>query len=325
MSLKPTLALLIPAYNAEAYLRRLLESAANQTRAFDEIWVYDDCSTDNTATIAAGLGAGVVRGEVNHGCSHGKNALASNSTADWLHFHDADDELLPNFVELAQHWMEDSRFDVVLFAYQERDAATTEHICDRIFNPADVERDPRSYAIREQINPFCGLYRRTAFLRSGGYDEDPLVLYNEDVAMHIRLAFEGLSFTAETKVSIINHRRLDSMSASNRLECLRAQYHVMRKTAARNGADRYSADIAERLWNIIGGLTAELDWRTSDEAARLATKLAGCTAVPAGPAFKVLCRLSPHLALRVREWLIRSLKPRFREGYPGWRAPVSLF
>ncbi|MFM7345025.1 MAG: glycosyltransferase, partial [Tagaea sp.] len=46
----------IPAYNAAKYLPRLLASAKAQTEPFDEICVYDDCSTDETGTVAAALG-----------------------------------------------------------------------------------------------------------------------------------------------------------------------------------------------------------------------------------------------------------------------------
>ena len=152
--------------------------------------------------------------------------------------------------------------------------------------PDDVSSDARSYTIREQINPFCGLYRREAYMRAGGYDEDPLVLYNEDVAMHIRLAFAGLTFAAESEISIINHRRLNSMSASSRLKCLQAHYHVMRKTAAREGADRYAAEIARKLWVAAGGLAAELDWRTADQAAALAMQLAGPSVGAVGTGFQ---------------------------------------
>jgi hypothetical protein len=214
--------------------------------------------------------------------------------------------------------------DVVLFPYEERDDATGNHMGYRLFDAADVARDPRSYAIREQINPFCGLYRRGAFLHAGGYDEDPLVHYNEDVAMHIRLAFAGLNFAAEREIAIINHRRSNSMSAVNRLKCVQAQFQVMRKTIQREGAQRYIPEIATRLWLIVNCLAAELDWRTADEAAALAMQLAGPAAATAGGAFKALCRLSPPLALRAREWSIRGLRPRLRENYPGWRAPVSL-
>ena len=317
MSPKPTLALLIPAYNAAAYLPRLLESAARQTEPFDEIWVYDDCSTDDTADVAKKMGANVVRGEVNRGCSHGKNALAASTSADWLHFHDADDELYPNFVNLAQRWMESGTCDVVLFPYEERDGDTGTHIAYRRFDPEDVARDPRSYAIRVQINPFCGLYRREPSIRAGGYDEDPAVLYNEDVAMHVQLAFEGLSFAADTEVAIINHRYLNSMSAANRLKCLQAQYNVMLKTSMRIGAEQYGIEIADRLWDIAAGLAAQLDWKTADNAARLATRMAGLSNLPPGRVFRNLCRISPRVALRVRERLIRLFKPTLRLGYPG--------
>ncbi len=324
MSARPRLALLIPAYNAAAYLPRLLGSAAKQTGTFDEIWVYDDCSTDETVSVAERLGARVVRGDVNRGCSHGKNVLAGRTACEWIHFHDADDELLPNFVALARQWMDDGRYDVVLFDYEERDDATDVHLSYRRFDPELVRRDPRRFTILQQVNPFCGLYRRSEFLRAGGHDEDPLVLYNEDVAVHIKLAFAGLTFGVETEVSIVNHRRLDSMSASNRLKCLRAQYHVMRKAAERDGARRYAQDIAFRLWAIIGGLAAELDWSTVDAATGLAVELADPGEVPSGRLFKSLCRLSPYAAVRLREWLIRGFKPQLREGYPGWRAPFAI-
>lgn len=324
MSTRPAIALLIPAYNAASYLPRLLKSATCQTEPFNEIVVYDDCSTDNTAAVAKGLGARVVRGSANRGCSHGKNVLAELSTSEWIHFHDADDELIPHFVSLAQNWMREALCDVVLFPYEDRDDDTGELNGIRRFEPSDLARDARSYAIREQINPFCGLYRRSAFLRAGGYDEDPLVLYNEDVAMHIRLAFAGLSFAAETEISIINHRRLNSMSAANRLRCLQAQYHVMRKTAERPAAGPYSAEIAGRLWSIVAGLASQQDWANTDSAASLALELAGFSAVPSGVLFRALCRISPHAAVRLREYGIRALKPRFRQHYPGWRAPINF-
>ena len=112
MTHQQSLALLIPAYNAANYLPRLFRSAAKQERQFDEMWVYDDCSTDNTSQVAEHFGAKIIRGDINRGCSHGKNVLAASTSAEWIHFHDADDELLPNFVALARKWIELEKFDV---------------------------------------------------------------------------------------------------------------------------------------------------------------------------------------------------------------------
>lgn len=58
----PRIAMCVPAYNAAKHLPVLIASAAAQTVPFDEIWVYDDASTDDTAEVARALGARVVRG-----------------------------------------------------------------------------------------------------------------------------------------------------------------------------------------------------------------------------------------------------------------------
>lgn len=311
MNARPTLAMLIPAYNAAKYLPRLLESSAGQTEPFDEIWVYDDCSTDNTAEVAQAHGARVLRGETNRGCSAGKNALAKHVSADWLHFHDADDALLPNFVSLARKWMTEGKYDVVLFDYEYRELETDELILTRRFDH-ELLKDARLCAIREQINPFCGLYRRTAFLKSGGWDEDPAVLYNEDVAFHIRLAFAGLSFAAQNGPSIVNYRRSGSMSAANALKCLQAHFEVMRRTLARPDAGPYQHEIAEKLWTVAGGLAAHGDWQTADDAIDLARRICKPPQIAGSAMFRALAQVHPHAALRMREHWVRMTKPALR-------------
>lgn len=310
---RPTLSLLIPAYNAASFLPRLLISAQKQSKSFDQIWVYDDCSTDDTAAVAESLGANVLRGRTNKGCSAGKNALAAAVDTDFMHFHDADDELLPNFVALARRWIERGPPDVVLFAYEYRDDTTGELLTVATFDPEDLARDPRSFAIRHQINPFCGMYRRAAFLAAGGYDEDPEVLYNEDVAFHIRLAFAGLTFGAETEVSIVNWRHGGSMSGANSAKCAKAHLAVLRKTAARPGATDYAGELSAKLWGAAGVLGSHKLWREAEEAARLARGLDRSIPRSAGGRwFRSVARLSPRVALRLRESAIRTLKPSLR-------------
>lgn len=312
MTGRPTIALLVPAYNAAHHLPRLLTSAARQEEPFDAIWVYDDCSTDATAAVAEAHGARALRGETNKGCSAGKNVLAAHADADYLHFHDQDDALLPNFVRLARRWIAAGPPDIVLFAYEYRDDDTGALLATRSFDHEALSRDPRSYAIREQINPFCGLYRRSAYLAAGGYDEDPAVLYNEDAAFHIRMAFAGLTFGAEPEVSIVNYRRRGSMSASNRVECLRAQLAVLKKTLRRLDAATCHDVIAARLWRSAALFGACSDWEAADEAVRLAASLAPPSPSAGGSLFQMVARLSPAAALRAREAAIRVLRPALR-------------
>lgn len=312
----PTLALCIPAYNAADCLPRLLRSAQAQTQPFDEIWVYDDASNDDTSDVASAHGARVVRGEVNHGCSWGKNVLAQWTNCDWIHFHDADDELLPNFVETARAWMEAPIGpDVVLFGYEYR-GAEGEILATYRFDRSALEADAIAYCIEHQINPFCGLYRRAPLLACGGYDTDPAVLYNEDVAFHCRLAIAGLQFSADPTVTVINYHHSHSMSAANQPRCIRAQYQVMAKVAA-TAPSQYQAAIAQRLWQIAGVATAYLDWDSADACLRLLRSFNLPVHWTDRPWSTPLWSIHPILILRLRERWIRRFKP--------WLRPASHY
>ncbi|MCP9826036.1 glycosyltransferase [Synechococcus sp. EJ6-Ellesmere] len=311
-----SIALCIPAYNAADCLPRLLKSALGQTKLFNEIWVYDDCSVDKTASVASGFGAQVIRGAINKGCSHGKNALVNAVSSEWIHFHDADDDLLPSFVKLAQRWVEKDCADVILFNYNNLEEGTGRLLGHRIFDPILLEKDPRAYAISEQINPFCGLYRKSAYLEAGGYDEDPAVLYNEDVAFHIRLAFAGLKFAVEPEVAIINYTSSSSMSQSNKLGCLQAHLAVLVKTAEHPEAHLYYHLVAKKLWHVAGLLGSYLDWNSADRAIDMAINLAPLQAAELNPWLIKACQVSPHLTYRLREASSRLFKPALRSGYP---------
>jgi glycosyltransferase involved in cell wall biosynthesis len=319
---RPTLALCVPAYNAAGFLYRLLESARSQTVPFDEIWVYDDASTDHTSRIARQLGAQVVWSDKNIGCSRGKNILANRSQCSWLHFHDADDALELNFVETARRWMElEEAPDVVFFNYRTHDHETGQRLGTREFDGAALRREPLRYCLTEQINPFCGLYRKEPFLRAGGWDEDSLVLQSEDQAGHLRLALAGLRFDADPAYTVINYIREGSMTTSNLPGAQRSTYHVLRKAAAAL-AGKHADIVARRLWSTAGLSGAYGDWENADRAAELALKLQ-----PDGPTegskwFRRLATRQPGLALRLRERYIRVFRPDQRTNPVYHRPPV---
>jgi glycosyltransferase involved in cell wall biosynthesis len=318
----PTIALCIPAYNAAGFIGRLLEGARGQTVPFDEIWVYDDVSTDETAEVARRFGARVVRGERNAGCSHGKNELAKRTGCTWLHFHDADDALEPDFVEKARTWMlQPAPPDVVFFCYRSRDHETGRELGTREFDAGALRRDALGYCLAEQINPFCGLYRREPFLRAGGWDEDRLVLQSEDQAGHFRLALAGLRFDADPAFTVINYIRQGSMTTSNLPGAQRSTYHVLRKAAAAV-PERYHGIIVARLWTTAGLSGAYNDWENADRAVQLALQLAPRARVPGGWLIRTVTKVNPYFALRLRERLIRLVRPSQRAAPVYHRRPT---
>jgi glycosyltransferase involved in cell wall biosynthesis len=312
----PTLALCVPAYNAQAFLGRLLESARKQTVPFDELWVYDDASSDATADLARGFGAKVICGAQNVGCSAGKNALARQCESTWIHFHDADDALEPNFVEVAHTWMNrPGGPDVVFFNYRSLSFESDAELGTREFDGEALRRDPLRYCLTEQINPFCGLYRREAFLRAGGWDEDRRVLQSEDQAGHLRMALAGLRFDADPNYTVINYIREGSMTTSNLAGAQRSTYRVLAKAAASTPA-QYHEIIARRLWSTAGLSAAYSDWENADRAAALALSIARGAPGAGAAWFRWLAPRAPRLALRLRERMIRLLRPGMRAGAP---------
>lgn len=92
---------LMPAYNAERYIRRAIESILNQTRPADEIIVIDDGSTDTTAEIIKEYGDKIKYVyQENGGESAARNRAIKEASCEWIAFLDADDEWLEGNLEM---------------------------------------------------------------------------------------------------------------------------------------------------------------------------------------------------------------------------------
>ncbi|MEQ8688282.1 MAG: glycosyltransferase family A protein [Imperialibacter sp.] len=307
-----SLALCIPAYNASKYLPTLLGSALKQTIPFDEILVYNDCSTDDTVGVAESFGAKVIKGDTNRGCTYGRKILAESTKCSWIHFHDADDDILPNFTSLAHKWMAmPEPPDVILFNYRWIDLATGDLLATTKFDSMRLEKDPILYSIQVQINPFCGLYHTDSFLSAGGPDLDPLVANNEDVAMHCKLARAGLKFSCDAEFGVINYRVPNSMSRKNAYyrDGVFSQYHVMRKNyealKEKENAPVYMAAIGEKLWQFARYSSWVSDWKLTGEIVALAVKCGVHYPVKESKIFQTLCKLSPYFAVALREYINR--------------------
>lgn len=94
----PILSVIIPAYNAAAYIGATLGSVLDKTRNEHEVIVVDDGSTDATPDILANFGSRIrtIR-QPNQGLSAARNCGIAAAAGKWLAFLDADDLWLPDF------------------------------------------------------------------------------------------------------------------------------------------------------------------------------------------------------------------------------------
>lgn len=96
---------LIPCYNAEAFMRAAIDSVLSQTHTDIECIVIDDCSKDATWAVAAAYQARdprVVPLQLprNGGPSAARNAGISAASGEWIAVLDADDQYLPDRIEV---------------------------------------------------------------------------------------------------------------------------------------------------------------------------------------------------------------------------------
>lgn len=95
--MKPLVSILIPAYNAEAWISDTLRSAIAQTWERKEIIVVDDGSTDQTLAVARKFESDQLRivTQKNQGAAATRNNAFAMSKGDYVQWLDADDLMAP--------------------------------------------------------------------------------------------------------------------------------------------------------------------------------------------------------------------------------------
>ncbi len=99
--MKPLVSILIPAYNAEAWVAETIRSALAQTWPRKEIIVVDDGSKDRTAEVARQFASKevCVVSTKNQGAAAARNHAFQLSQGDYIQWLDADDLLAPDKIE----------------------------------------------------------------------------------------------------------------------------------------------------------------------------------------------------------------------------------
>ncbi|MDD5302702.1 MAG: glycosyltransferase [Elusimicrobia bacterium] len=107
MPSKPRVSVVIPAFNAAGTLAALLASLRDQTHPPAEVIVVDDLSGDETAKLAASLGAKVVPHSSNRGPGEARNTGVAAATGEIVMFTDADCIVPADWIERSLAFMKD--------------------------------------------------------------------------------------------------------------------------------------------------------------------------------------------------------------------------
>jgi GT2 family glycosyltransferase len=264
----PKTALLIPCYNAERYLPSLKRQIENLKPAFDEVLLVDDGSTDRTVERGRELGLKIEPLGTNRGPGAARNAAAKRTNAEWIHFHDADDELHANYLEKTLP-MARVDVDVVLSSSDFVQETDRRFIMRWSFDADAWSQNPMAEAVRTGVNTTSSLIRKTKFDEIGGFNEEKRCW--EDGDMHLRLALAGARFMTVPDVLCTSLRHSRGTSG-NRLYCHHCRLAFLREYT-KNVPTIPAIDLLTEIIKTATWLNEEGDSNGVNESLNLALKM----------------------------------------------------
>ncbi|MCI8399751.1 MAG: glycosyltransferase [Oscillibacter sp.] len=202
--MNPNVSIIVPVYNAEAGLRRCVESILNQEYAGFELLLADDGSQDASGALCDAFAAGDSRVRVFHrenaGVSATRNFCMDQARGRFLQFVDADDWITPDATKLLVRTMEEQSCDLVVSDFYRV-------VGERVSHKGDIDEaqvlSREEYAAHMMENPadfYYGvlwnkLYRRDLVER-WGLRMDPAISWCEDFMFNLEYIRRGASFCA---------------------------------------------------------------------------------------------------------------------------------
>lgn len=237
-SARSDVSVVIPAYNAEAFISKTIESALAQTCGVAEIIVVDDGSTDRTAQISAAFPKTRVIRRPNGGQGAARNTGVQAASAEWIAFLDHDDTWHPRKTEIQLRYaapgvgvIHASRFDPITFgALWHRQA---------------------------HITPSGALVRKQTLIEVGGFDESREVMGVEDLNLWLRIALTDWRFV-RSETGLFKWQTLTGNQSSNDLKMARAELANVDRIGLLVDCAREEADVIrqairlEYARNLIG-------------------------------------------------------------------------
>lgn len=313
----PPVAVVIAAYNAQAFVATAIRSALAQPEA-SEVWVVDDASTDATVTAAESCDDGtgrlrIVRLGLNGGPAAARNVALAATRADWICVLDADDQFRQG--RLAALLSEAGEADMVA------DAITRlPSLCDASISKSNSPMDEsgwRTISLAEFIEGNVsrpGAHRQelgfikpimsTAFLRARKICYDPRLRLGEDFLLYAEVLAHGGRLKLGPPCGYLALTRADSLSGRHTIHDLES---LRNATLALEDIRRLTSSERKALRRHWRSVDNRLQWRRLIQAVKSRDIAAAAAAFhdPAAAA-NLVGKLSEEAWLRAKRRLVSA-------------------
>lgn len=205
-----TISVVIPAYNAEEYISRTIESVLAQVHRADEIIIVDDGSKDNTIEVVRSFGDEVILIEQgNGGASLARNNGIKAAKSQWIALLDADDEWLPERLKLqvdlikenpdlgwvtGNYYLYDCQTNAKTVALTESDVS---NISNTLQNGNRFNDFFEAYMVRGHGHTDTMLIKRELLIKAGMFDMGLPRINDYDMWLRIAYLKEAMGFIFE--------------------------------------------------------------------------------------------------------------------------------
>jgi glycosyltransferase involved in cell wall biosynthesis len=227
---RPSVSVVVPAYNHAPYVRMAIDSILAQTQPADEIVVVDDGSTDGTAQLLEWYGTRIRLFRRQHeGIAANYNFGVERTRSEWIAFVESDDALEPDYLEAT-----------TAFLVEHPECAwvsTARRVIDESGRPTgEVQRKISSgpdYTVASFLRKDMGLastpvVRRRALLDVGPFDAPA---YGIDTDMALRFALRHRMSFLDRPLYL--YRRHATNTSRSRLRNLEEVNDILRRLIER--------------------------------------------------------------------------------------------
>ena len=222
----PLVSVVMPAYNAEAFIAEAIASVQAQTVTDWELLVVDDCSKDGTCRIVSEMAEEdpriqLIVNEHNMGAAKTRNHGLELCRGEYVALLDSDDYWYPEFLEKLLDCAQRTKADICYCSYSLIDEADNQ-VCQDFIVPEQT--DFQQSMIRNVIS--CSTVLLTKQIAEN--HRFPTDVYHEDIALWFSLLRDGAVARGVPEVLAAYRQRANSRAA-NKLTSACRRWVIYRK------------------------------------------------------------------------------------------------
>lgn len=227
----PKVSVIVPAYNAEKYLHKCLDSLMNQTLEDIEAVVVNDGSTDNSKAILEEYekkypGKVVVLHKENGGQASARNLALKVCRGEYIGFLDADDFVQPEMFGKLYATAKTQNADYVACGYKDITYRDGKEVVLQEYVASKVATKTKDLFFGALASPFLHLYRREIMERSEVSFPEGYIY--EDTAFYLNLIPYLKSIATIEEALAVRLRHSNSTMSTFRKERVRHIFPVLK-------------------------------------------------------------------------------------------------